>query len=57
MLLQFQGQKPEMGLIGLKSRGLRGVAKMAEKNDPEFISSHGKTKTIIHRAAIDENYP
>ena len=57
MLLQFQGQKPEMGLIGLKSGGLRGVAKMAEKNDPEFISSHGKTKTIIHRAAIDENYP
>ena len=43
--------------LGWNQERLRGVAKMAEKNDPEFISSHGKTKTIIHRAAIDENYP
>lgn len=32
------------------------LAKWQEKHDLEFISSHGKAKTVIHRAAFDENY-
>ena len=40
----------------LRQNGAGGVAKMAEQEDPELISSHGHTKiTTIYRATISEN--